>query len=248
MNSVWVCFRVDGGFVQSLPARELRRDATGNVQYFGCSFPSFPTGELVEYAVVLSCAGRQVPASVGPFQACFCLQPRAAAHSEAALAYVPSRARFEARLEFCARIHVQFEEPQYVADTPAGVRVNYFVREGTAIGPQWRARVLPGACDFLIVRRDGMGLARVRSALVTEDGAGIDLEMGGYLDLGADGYRCALNRALPDRAPFALSPLISTRHAKYRWLNRIQCIGIGETRLATGQLTYDLYSVTPPRG
>ena len=42
-NGVHVRYRVDGGFVQSVPARHLRTDYDRNSQYFIASFPSLPS-------------------------------------------------------------------------------------------------------------------------------------------------------------------------------------------------------------
>ena len=76
-NSIEVRFRVDGGFVQSLPGREVRIDYASKYQYFAVSFPRFETGELVEYAAVLRCCGRQVPPAhlAQRFQSFFRLEP-----------------------------------------------------------------------------------------------------------------------------------------------------------------------------
>jgi hypothetical protein len=47
---------------------------------------------------------------------------------------------------------------------------------------------------------------------------------------------------LPDRSPLVINPLISTRHPKYAWLSRVQCVGVGETHLAVGEASYHVYS------
>ncbi len=78
-NTVLVQYRVDGGMVRTVPARELRNDYERKVQYFVAVFPAFVTGDLVEYAPVLQCGGRQVPAPhlVDRFRSRFLLEPRA---------------------------------------------------------------------------------------------------------------------------------------------------------------------------
>lgn len=60
-NAVRVLYRVDRGFIQTVPGRELRTDYAREAQYFAAAFPRFVTGSRVEYLPVLSCAGRQVP-------------------------------------------------------------------------------------------------------------------------------------------------------------------------------------------
>ena len=77
------------------------------------------------------------------------------------------------------------------------------------------------------------------------DGALLDVESGGYVDFGPDGYRRAVAHDLPDRSPLVVSPLLATRHAKYKWLSRIQCVGVGQTHLDAGQASYYVYAASP---
>jgi len=248
-NSVAVRYRVDGGPIQTIPGRELRSDYQRQAQYFGVSFPPFPTGDVVEYAAVLSNAGRQVPAPhlADRFPSRFRLAPREspAAQPVRQAAAQPEKLRFPARLDFVATVSVDFGEIQYVGDTPAGMRVNFNVREGSVEGDGFRAQVMTGSSDQMIVRRDGMGVVRIRATFGTQDGALLDVESGGYVDFGPEGYQRALAHHLPDRCPLVVSPLISTRHPKYSWLGRVQCVGVGQTHLDVGKACYDVYSALP---
>lgn len=248
-NSVLVRFRVDGGVVQTVPGRELRTDYQRQAQYFAVDFPAFPSGSFVEYSPLLSCAGRQVPAPhmADRFPSRFHLADQEARvpSRSASPTLEPARLRFPAKLSFVASVTVTFEEIRYVAETPAGMRVNFFVTSGTVEGDGFRGNVTAHSSDHLTVRRDGVGVIRIRAGFALDDGAVLDVEAGGYVDFGADGYRLAVARNLPDRAPIMMSPLVSTRHPKYRWLNRVQCVGVGETRLGSGQASYRVYSAVP---
>jgi hypothetical protein len=145
-----------------------------------------------------------------------------------------------------ANVGVQFStgSPRFVCDTAGGMRVDFFVRDGTVEGQGFKGRVVEGSSDHMIIRRDGMGVVRIRAAFEMEDGGALDVESGGYVDFGADGYRRALAHNLPDRSPMVVSPLISTRHPKYRWLSRVQCIGTGYTHLDAGQVSYQVYAAS----
>jgi len=248
-NTVLVRYRVDNGIVQAVPGRELRTDYSRQAQYFAVAFPTFTTGELVEYSPVLGCGGRQVPPPhvADRFPSKFRLEPKEAlpAPTLGPPAPPPRGVRFDPGLAFLASVAVQFGNPQFVGETAAGMRVNFFVREGTVEGQGFRASVTEGSSDQMIVRRDGMGVVRIRAVFATQDGAALDVEAAGYVDFGRDGYRRAVAHNLPDRSPLVVTPLISTRHPRYRWLSRIQCLGIGETHLDAGQASYQVYAASP---
>jgi Protein of unknown function (DUF3237) len=247
-NAVLVRYRTNGGTVQTVPGREVRNDYNRNVQYFAVIFPAFPTGDLVEYSPLLTCAGRQVPSAhlADRFRSKFRLEaPQAVAAQPVRVESTARQPHFDTGLTFVGTVALQFESPQFIGETPWGMRVNLVVREGTFAGKGFKGRLLEASSDNMLVRRDGMGVVRMRAAVATDDGAILDIESGGYVDFGADGYRRAVAHDLPDRSPVVVSPLISTRHPKYSWLGRLQCVGVGQTHLDEGQASYDVYAVRP---
>jgi hypothetical protein len=252
-NSVLVQYRVDGGRVQSIPGREVRTDFARDVQYFAAAFPPFITGEVVEFSVTLSCAGRQVPAAqlADRFPSKFRLAPKEASAKPAvqrAAAAAPVKQRFQTKLEFVGDVTIYYGTPLYVGDTPTGMRINFLAREGTVKGNGFDGKVLESSVDSMIVRPDGMGVVRIRAVLSLDDGAVLDVESGGYVDFGPDGYRRAKNHDLPPHVPLTLSPLITTNHPKYQWLSRVQCIGTGHTHLDGGWASYRVYAcIVPPQ-
>lgn len=255
-NTVAVSYRVDGGAVRTIPGREVRIDHNHDSQYFSAAFPPFTTGRVVEYAPVLNCSGRQVPSPeiANRFPSKFVLaaldRGAGAATATETTPATPGhkdRRRFAADLDFVATVTVDFESPQYVCDTAAGMRVNFFVREGTLEGDGFSGRVIRASADHLIVRPDGMANIRILAVFALDDGVLVDVEAGGYVDFGTDGYAKALAHRLPDRAPIAVTPLITTRHPKYRWLSRVQCIGVGYTALDSGRASYHVFAASARR-
>jgi hypothetical protein len=257
-NTLTVRYRVNNGLTQTVPGRELRTDFQRQIQYFAVAFPAFLTGDVVEYLPVLSCAGRQVPAPniAERFLSKFHLAAkeerapgsgpaRPAGASVVGSAAAPATQRFGVSMDFVASVHVQFGPPQYIGDTATGMRVNFFVRDGTVQGDGFKGKVLEGSSDHLIVRPDGMGVVRIHAAFALDDGATLDVESGGYVDFGPEGYRRALAHDLPDRSPLVVSPLIYTRYPKYEFLSRIQCVGVGQTHLDAGQASYEVYAALP---
>jgi hypothetical protein len=250
-NTVFAQYRVDGGMPRTVPGRELRTDYARQAQYFAIKFPDFPAGELVEYSPVLSCGGRQVPpphiASRFPSKFRLAAKDGRSVQPARSMPVPPREVRFDPGMSFLAGVVVQFGAHRFIGDTAAGMRVDFIVQDGTVEGEGLKGRVTDGSSDHLIVRRDGMGVVRIRAAFVLEDGAMLDIESGGYVDFGADGYRRALARNLPDRSPMVVTPLIATRHPKYRWLSRVQCVGVGYTHLDAAQVSYQVYAVSPHR-
>jgi hypothetical protein len=244
-NSVQVRFRVDGGFVQSEPARELRTDHERGVQYFTLKFPRFPTGRMIEYCPVLSCGGRQVPDPAAPgFPSKFLLAPPTP-RTKAAPATPPaaSTRRFSPDLTFLAAVTVRFDRPDFIGETPEGVRIDYYAIDGSVVGPKLKGKLLPRSGDHLFVRPDGIGVIRVRAAVRTDDGAMLEVEYTGNLELGEDGYQRALRQDFAPTPSVVICPRILTGHPRYRWLNRVQCLAIGRVTLSELLLEYDLFAV-----
>ena len=76
-----------------------------------------------------------------------------------------------------------------------------------------------------------------------EDGALIYTTYGGVADLGPDGYERFLAGNPPAKVPLRIAPRYYTGHADYLWLNRLQCIGIGEVDMQQMRVTYDIYAL-----
>ncbi|MDP9149285.1 MAG: DUF3237 domain-containing protein [Myxococcota bacterium] len=246
-NAVTVRFRVDGGVVQTVPGRELRTDFARDAQYFVVTFPPFLTGETVEYSPLLRCGGRQAPAphAAVRFPSRFLLPRRVAASSAPRVQPSPEVGRrYDPGWTYLATVSVSFDEPQFIGETPEGVRIDYIALGGTVAGPKLNGKVLRGATDHLFIRPDGIGVIRVRAVIASDDGARFEVEYIGTLELGEDGYRKALAQDLPSTPTMIICPRILTGHAKYRWLNRAQCLGIGKVDVKGLNLAYDLFAVT----
>jgi len=152
--------------------------------------------------------------------------------------------RFAPGVRFLAAVGVTFAPIQSIGETPDGVRFDFLVREGTVDGPALRGKVTAGSSDHMIIRPDGIGEIRVRAAIVAHDGARFEIDERGTIDFGEDGYKKALANDLPADSPFVICPRLLTGHRKYQWLNRLQCLGIGWTRLDEARVDYSLFAVT----
>jgi hypothetical protein len=83
----------------------------------------------------------------------------------------------------------------------------------------------------------------VRTTWETPDGALLYGEYSGTFDLGADGYENALRDRFPRMPAVQLAPRFVTSHPRYLWINRLQCVGIGQVDMTKLLVEYDLHAV-----
>jgi Protein of unknown function (DUF3237) len=136
-----------------------------------------------------------------------------------------------------------FEKPQMIGPLPEGIRATYYVTKGEVTGPKLRGRILPGGGNWHTVRTDGVGILDVRSTLESDDGALIYNAYTGVGDIGEDGYQKFLRGELPASVKIRVAPRFHTSHPEYLWLNRLQCLGIGEVDLQRSEVRGDVYAV-----
>lgn len=249
-NVVTIRYRVNGGHVQNLRAITGRTDYTQNAQHFHATFPAFTLGQTVDYAVTGSCAGRQVP---DPKTARELLHSFRIADSNEANT-PPARPGTEAQpqnaeppgypvnSEFLARVTIAIDVPRIVGPTPDGIRVTWNAAAGTVVGPKLNAKVLQAA-DWMQIRSDGIGDVDVKAMLETIDGARIMAFYTGTIEWGEDGYQNFLDKNYPKALRAWVSPRFLTADSTYTWLNRLQCIGVGEVFLDDRNYIYDLYAI-----
>jgi hypothetical protein len=247
-NAVSVRFRVDGRGVQTVSAPLMTNDFQHQTQYFRATFPTFWSGETVEYLPVVWCEGRRTPdpATSGTFPSAF----RLGAASAAIPASRPperrpeSRAVFTARLEHLAHVRVLLtKEPELFGETPAGFVINWAPVSGTLDGPAFHARVIPGGEHQTVVRPDGIGALAVSVTIETHDGVLIALRYSATVDFGEDWGVWLPLRRWPPVLPVRSQIRMLTSDPRYRWLNRLHCLGVGEARLPEYLYSYDLYAV-----
>jgi hypothetical protein len=133
--------------------------------------------------------------------------------------------------------------PEVIGPTAAGLRVNFYVTGGEVTGPRMTGTLRPVGGDWLTLRPDGVGILDVRATIETTDGALIDVAYTGVGDLGEDGYDRFLRGDLPGNLPLRVAPRFLTAHPDYAWINRLQCINVGEVNFATFEVSYDVYAL-----
>jgi hypothetical protein len=124
---------------------------------------------------------------------------------------------------------------QSLGQTPEGNRKIVPVLGGSLVGPRIDARILPGGGDWALVRADGVLTLDVRLTAETHDGALIHCTYTGQRH-GPPEVMARLAKGEhvdPSDMYFRTAPRFETSDARYDWLNRILCVGVGE-RLPDG--------------
>jgi hypothetical protein len=247
-NAVSVKYRVDERATETVSAPLVANDPQKRTQYFRAAFPTFWSGETVEYLPVVSCQGRRAPdpATASIFATAFRLSEASAVPPPRRLDSSPigPRVVFAANLEHLAHVRVQLvREPELFGETPAGFVINWPPLSGTLDGPAFHARVVPGGEHQTVVRPDGIGILSVSVTIETHDRVLIALRYSATVDFGEDWGVWLPVRNWPPALPVRSQPQMLTSEPRYRWLNRLHCLGIGEVRPREHLYTYDLYAV-----
>jgi hypothetical protein len=120
---------------------------------------------------------------------------------------------------------------QVIGAAPLGTRSVFPITGGEFEGPQLRGKVLGGG-DWALLRSDGVLELDLRITLQTDDGALIYMTFTG-LRHGPPDVIAALGRGEsvdPSKYYFRTAPRFETASEKYRFLNRLLAVGVGENR------------------
>jgi hypothetical protein len=221
-------------------------------EWFAVDLPRQAQGARIAFMPILSCSGREADPRRGGFaptpltEAPWRSPASGATVSEPAPArrIAPSYpARFPFEPEFLYRVTAPvYPDADPVGETPDGLRMKFLLRPGgTVEGPALKGEILPLGGDWMQIRPDGVGIAQI-NALIRPVGGGIILtEYSGIVDFGPDGYRLLAAGGGPKRASIRFAPRYLTTGPRLTWMNRIQCLGIGEVNLEQYLVEYDLY-------
>jgi hypothetical protein len=250
-NVVKAIYTVNGGAPRI--ARGYRMHAavrSGEEELFAVDLPPQPDVAALAFMPILSCSGREADPRRGGLPFTPLMQPPvpAATTGEAPTGGIVAplhTARFAFEPEFLFRVTVPIERDENpVGETPDGLRMMFAIgRDGHVDGPALTGEILHRGGDWMRIRPDGVGIANI-DALIKPVGGGVVLtEYSGVVDFGPDGYRMIAAGGGPSRAPLRLAPRYLTAEPRLRWLNRLQCVAVGEVNLERYLVEYDLYAM-----
>src|SRR5689334_358702 len=212
-------------------------------QRFLARLPALAPNESVEYTPVLTRSGlviERLPARATRGVAAI------AAPSETSPATPSSGAarRYEWSSEFLGAFTVQLAKPpESFGPVSDGLHITFYVESGEIHGPRIDAKIRGEGGDWMLVRRDGVGVADVRITYETDDGALLLSRYYGIFDLGPGGYERALRNEYDPVPPLVLAPQFVTSHPNWLWLNRLQCLAVGRVTMADLIVRFDLYAI-----
>lgn len=152
---------------------------------------------------------------------------------------------FDYTLEHLFSYTATLKPPEGIGPMAEGLKLNWYVTGGEVTGPRVKGQVLPVGGDWVTIRTDGVAILDVRVTIESDDGALILMVSSGVMDLGEEGYQRALQRQLPEIIHLQSAPRFFTAHPQYRWLNRIQCVGVGKADSGNFTVSYDIYAIRP---
>lgn len=133
--------------------------------------------------------------------------------------------------------------PAITAPVADGAGVDFCYSGGELAGPQLCGILRPGGGDWIILRADGVGRLDARRIIELHDGTSLTAIYQGVIDIGGEGVRRLREGALPSVATLRFALRFVTDHPEYRWLEKLNCFGIGEYRAMDNVVRYDVYAV-----
>lgn len=147
------------------------------------------------------------------------------------------------QLEHLFSYSAQLHPPEIIGPVAEGIRANFYVASGEVSGPRVQGILRPVGGDWITIRSDGVAILDVRTTIETHEQALIYCCYSGVADFGPEGYQSFARGELPLRFPIQAVMRTQTAHPAYQWLNRLQCLNIGEVDSARLVVSYDVYAV-----
>jgi Protein of unknown function (DUF3237) len=214
-------------------------------EWFAVDLPPQEDAAVLAFVPILSCSGREADPRRGGY--CFTLvaEPSVPAALRIADPPQPARQAFAYAMELLTRVTAPLVRPPVViGETAEGLRIAFqLAKGGTLRGPRLNGSILHSSGDWMLIRRDGVGLSEARIIIEMEHGGLVMGEYGGVVDFGLDGHELLMTGRGPKEAAVQMTPRFVTTEASLDWLNRLQCIALGRVTMTTLLVEYDVYSM-----
>lgn len=253
-NRVHILYRDHTNTRKSQPARRTATDDDKDI--FEAVVPSLKPGAPVELLPVLKNRGRQVPLDTtnATYNAVLLSEihdQHAAGKTHNDEGAAPADASqfaepvFPLQYEYIGHVDAQLKSsPSVIGSTPAGFKIDWFIKGGWIQGPRLNAHIESEGGDWMTIRTDGIGELGIRAVFRQDDGALLNMYMPGKFDLGPDGYQNFKDGKYPPYPPVRGAPNFIASDKSLEWINRLQCFAVGHVDMAELLVTYDVYALT----
>jgi hypothetical protein len=160
------------------------------------------------------------------------------------LAPVPPPHQYTTEFLFNYTLTLPASDPPMPVGAVSSGQLFVLSEQGTRItGPKINGSVAAYGQDYMTVRRDGVAEHKVRSVILTDDGARITFCYEGRSDWGVEGHTMATKGEFPEVLRIKSAPYMETDHPDYLWVNRLQCVEIGELYRDKGWGSFDVWAI-----
>ena len=132
-------------------------------------------------------------------------------------------------LEHFADLRVEVGVPQVLGNSSRGLRRVVPITGGEAVGHGWRARVLPGGCDFQLIVSDTLSELDARYGLETDAGDLVYVQNHAVRAASPEVMGKLLRGEPVDASQvyFRCSPRFETASPSLKWINERMFVGAG---------------------
>jgi hypothetical protein len=132
--------------------------------------------------------------------------------------------------------------PERVGPAPDALASHHLLASGILAGSMIPMLVAQSGGEWLTLRGDGIAIVEGRHALRLAAQEFVFARVSGLYDLGEEGFERGLHGdGLQGTARAELSVRFHTASPSYCWLNRLQCLVLGERDFTNCSLTVDIY-------
>lgn len=240
-NELLVQHRANGRERPAVRAWRDSPDPVTGAQRFRVRMPPLAPDETAEYLPLVRRAGLVVQTLTARSTRGVAM-PSPQAEDDSARACATGSPRFQWASEFLGAFTVKLiNPPESFGPGSDGMHITYHIECGEIRGPKINGKVSGG--DWMLLRRDGVGVAESRISYETDNGARLLSRYYGIFDLGPNGYARAVRNEFDPQPPLVLAPQFITTHPNYLWLNRLQCIAVGRANMSELVARLDIYAI-----
>ena len=134
------------------------------------------------------------------------------------------------------------QSPERIGPAPDALAAHHVLSSGLLAGPLIPMLTVQSGGEWFTLRGDGVATVEGRHTLRTAAQEFVFARISGLYDLGEDGFERGLHcGGLQGTARAELAVRYHTASSRYCWLNRLQCLVLGERDFSNSSLMASIY-------